>query len=36
MGKMFVRNTEFIRDSGAADIDARTLWHYQAIVFRPT
>ena len=33
--KMFVRNTEFIRDSGAADIDARTLWHYQAIVVSP-
>lgn len=33
--KMFVRNTEFTRDSGAADIDARTLWHYQAIVVSP-
>ena len=33
--KMFVRNTEFVRDSGAADIDARALWHYQAIVVSP-
>ncbi|WP_223427911.1 DUF1254 domain-containing protein [Tateyamaria pelophila] len=33
--KMFVRNTEFTRDSGANDIDARTLWHYQAIVVSP-
>ncbi|WP_223428548.1 DUF1214 domain-containing protein [Tateyamaria pelophila] len=32
---MFVRNTEFTRDSGANDIDARTLWHYQAIVVSP-
>jgi hypothetical protein len=33
--KMFVRNTEFTRDGGANDIDARTLWHYQAIVVSP-
>jgi len=32
--KMFVRNTEFVRD-GLSDIDARTLWHYQAIVVSP-
>ncbi|MGB5516111.1 MAG: DUF1254 domain-containing protein, partial [Thermoanaerobaculia bacterium] len=28
--KMFIRNTEFVFD-GHNDIDARTLWHYQAI-----
>ena len=32
--KMFVRNTEFIRN-GRGDIDARTLWHYQAICVSP-
>jgi hypothetical protein len=32
--KMFVRNTEFIRN-GFSDIDARTLWHYQAICVSP-
>ena len=32
--KMFLYNTTFERD-GVADIDARTLWHYQAIVVSP-
>jgi len=32
--KMFVRNTEFMVD-GHTDIDARTLWHYQAICVSP-
>lgn len=32
--KMFVRDTEFTRN-GHADIDARTLWHYPAIVVSP-
>jgi len=32
--KMLVRNTEFIRN-GHSDIDARTLWHYQAICVSP-
>ena len=32
--KMFVRNTEFVHN-GHDDIDARTLWHYQAIVVSP-
>ena len=32
--KMFVRNTEFLYN-GHNDIDARTLWHYQAIVVSP-
>jgi hypothetical protein len=32
--KMFVRNTEFVRNS-YNDIDARTLWHYQAICVSP-
>ena len=32
--KMFIRNTEFI-DHGHNDIDARTLWHYQAICVSP-
>ena len=32
--KMFLHNTTFERD-GVADIDARTLWHYQAIVVSP-
>jgi hypothetical protein len=32
--KMFIRNTEFLRN-GFRDIDARTLWHYQAIVVSP-
>ena len=32
--KMFVRNTEFVRNEHN-DIDARTLWHYQAIVVSP-
>jgi len=32
--KMFVRNTEFMRH-GISDIDARTLWHYPAIVVAP-
>jgi hypothetical protein len=32
--KMFVRNTEFVRND-FSDIDARTLWHYQAIVVAP-
>ena len=32
--KMFVRNTAFTR-RGHADIDARTLWHYQAICVSP-
>ncbi len=33
--KMFVRNTEFLVN-GHEDIDARTLWHYQAIVVSPS
>ena len=32
--KMFVRNTEFL-NNGHDDIDARTLWHYQAICVSP-
>ena len=32
--KMFIRNTEFMSD-GHSDIDARTLWHYQAICVSP-
>jgi hypothetical protein len=32
--KMFIRNTEFTRN-GMSDIDARTLWHYPAIVVAP-
>ncbi|WP_146573679.1 DUF1254 domain-containing protein [Botrimarina hoheduenensis] len=32
--KMFIRNTEFT-EHGHADIDARTLWHYQAICVSP-
>jgi hypothetical protein len=32
--KMFIRNTEFIHN-GHSDIDARTLWHYQAICVSP-
>ncbi|MEN8760675.1 MAG: DUF1254 domain-containing protein [Desulfobacterales bacterium] len=32
--KMFVRNTTFV-SNGVNDIDARTLWHYQAIVVSP-
>ena len=32
--KMFLYNTTFERD-GVNDIDARTLWHYQAIVVSP-
>ncbi len=32
--KMFVRNTEFVF-RGHNDIDARTLWHYQAICVSP-
>ena len=32
--KMFLHNTTFERN-GANDIDARTLWHYQAIVVSP-
>ena len=32
--KMFIRNTEFVAD-GHNDIDARTLWHYQAICVSP-
>lgn len=32
--KMFIRNTEFLVN-GHEDIDARTLWHYQAIVVSP-
>ena len=32
--KMFLHNTEFTRN-GYRDIDARTLWHYQAIVVSP-
>jgi hypothetical protein len=32
--KMFIRNTEFTRN-GFSDIDARTLWHYPAIVVAP-
>ena len=32
--KMFVRNTEFV-ENGHSDIDARTLWFYQAIVVSP-
>ena len=32
--KMFLHNTTFDRD-GATEIDARTLWHYQAIVVSP-
>ena len=31
---MFVRNTEFM-NHGHSDIDARTLWHYQAICVSP-
>jgi len=32
--KMFIRNTEFV-NRGFNDIDARTLWHYQAICVSP-
>ena len=32
--KMFLHNTEFTRN-GYREIDARTLWHYQAIVVSP-
>jgi len=32
--KMFLYNTTFVRDS-VADIDARTLWHYSAVVVSP-
>ena len=32
--KMFLYNTTFVRD-GVADIDARILWHYPAIVVSP-
>ena len=32
--KMFIRNTEFT-NNGHNDIDARTLWHYQAICVSP-
>lgn len=32
--KMFLHNTEFTRN-GYDEIDARTLWHYQAIVVSP-
>ncbi len=32
--KMFLYNTTFERD-GVADVDARTLWHYPAIVVSP-
>ena len=32
--RMFLYNTTFERD-GVTDIDARTLWHYQAIVVSP-
>ena len=32
--KMFIRNTEFTHN-GHADVDARTLWHYQAICVSP-
>ena len=32
--KMFIRNTEFV-NNGHNDIDARTLWHYQAICVSP-
>jgi hypothetical protein len=32
--KMFVRNTDFL-NNGFRDIDARTLWHYQAICVSP-
>ena len=32
--KMFIRNTEFL-NNGHDDIDARTLWHYQAICVSP-
>ena len=32
--KMFVRNTEF-EINGHSDLDARTLWHYQAICVSP-
>ena len=32
--KMFIRNTEFV-NHGHNDIDARTLWHYQAICVSP-
>lgn len=30
-----IRNSQFTRPSGANDIDARTLWHCQAIVLSP-
>ena len=33
--KMFIRNTEFVWD-GHNDIDARTLWQYQAICVSPS
>lgn len=33
--KMFIRNTEFVND-GHSDIDARTLWQYQAICVSPS
>jgi len=32
--KMFIHNTEFVKN-GNRDIDARTLWHYQAVVVSP-
>lgn len=32
--KMFIRNTEFVNNA-YNDIDARTLWHYQAICVSP-
>jgi len=32
--KMFIRNTEFVKNA-YDDIDARTLWHYQAICVSP-
>lgn len=32
--QMFIRNTEFT-NNGISDIDARLLWHYQAIVVAP-
>lgn len=32
--KMFIRNTEFVVN-GLNDIDARTVWHYQAICVSP-
>ena len=33
--KMFLHNTTFLNDVGVPEIDAQTLWHYQAICVSP-